>query len=65
MTEKPAAFLADFTNLRNVQSRKVVQLVFEIDVARTDEALNCLGWPDAVDPKKCAIAVYNDDAQGV
>lgn len=66
MTERPAAFRAEFVNLRNVQSRKVVQLVFEIPVEKTDEALNCLGWPDAASPKVCAIAVLNEDAaQGI
>jgi len=60
--ERPAAIRADFCNLRNIQGRKVIQIVLEVPVERSEEILGVLGWPDAHSPKQVAIALLNEDA---
>ena len=50
-----AALTADFCNLKNIQGRKVVQLIFEIPLEQAEKACMILGWPNAIEPKKCAI----------
>lgn len=57
-----AAIRATFTNIRNIQGRKVVQLIFEIPVEQAGRVYDSLGWPDATESKWCAIALLNEDA---
>ena len=56
-----AALTADFCNLKNIQGRKTVQLIFEIPIEQAEKACMVLGWPNAIEPKKCAIALLNED----
>lgn len=62
---EPAAIRATFTNIRNIQGRKVVQLICEIPIEQAEKACMILGWPDAVEPKWVAIALLNEDAADV
>ena len=57
------AIRADFCNLKNIQGRKVVQIILEVPVERAFEIFDVLGWPDAHSPKAVAIALLNEDAQ--
>ena len=59
-----AAIRATFTNIQNIQGRKVVQLVLEIPIEQAEKACMVLGWPDAANPRWCAIALLNEDAIG-
>ena len=52
---------ATFCNLKNIQGRKVVQLIFEIPIEQAEKACMILGWPDAIDPKWCVLALLNED----
>lgn len=46
---------ATFCNLKNIQGRKVVQLIFEVPIEQAEKACMVLGWPDAIDPKWCKL----------
>lgn len=48
---------ADFANWRPVTGRKVLQLIFEIDISQTGEVLRRLGTPTPGESKWCAIAL--------
>lgn len=50
---------ADFANWRPVTGRKVLQLIFEIDIAQTGEVLRRLGTPTPGESKWCAIALLD------
>ncbi len=39
----PAAFQAEFVNVKNVPSRKVLQVIFEVAVEESSKALDALG----------------------
>lgn len=53
----PAAFQATFSNLRTVNGRKVLQLIFEIPIEQSNQALEILGGvPDPSKSIWCAIA---------
>ena len=57
-----AIIRADFCNLKNIQGRKVIQIICEIPVERAYELTEALGWPDAHSPKAVAIALLDEDA---
>lgn len=42
---KPAAISADFADFRQVKSRKVAQLIFEVPLEQLPEVMEVLGWP--------------------
>lgn len=42
---KPAAIRADFADFRQVKSRKVAQLIFEVPLEQLPEVMEVLGWP--------------------
>jgi hypothetical protein len=42
---KPAAIRADFADFRQVKSRKVAQLIFEVPLEQLPEVMQVLGWP--------------------
>jgi hypothetical protein len=42
---KPAAIHADFADFRQVKSRKVAQLIFEVPLEQLPEVMQVLGWP--------------------
>lgn len=58
-----AIIRADFCNLKNIQGRKVIQIICEIPIERAHELTDCLGWPDAHSPKAVAIALLNEDLE--
>jgi len=60
-----AIIMADFCNVRNIQGRKVVQLVCEVPMELAGQAIDTLGWPDASSPKKVCIALMNEDAERI
>lgn len=51
---------ADFANWRPVTGRKVLQLIFEIDISQTGEVLRRLGTPTPGESKWCAIALLEN-----
>lgn len=55
MTEY-AAIQASFANIRIIQGRKVLQLVFEVPVEDAPKITAALGWPNPAEPARCAIA---------
>lgn len=59
-----AIIRATFCNLKNIAGRKVVQIICEVPVEQAGQVYECLGWPDASDPKWVAIALLNEDKHG-
>ena len=57
-----AVIRADFCNLKNIQGRKVIQIICEVPVEQAGMLYQALGWPDAHSPKAVAIALLNEDA---
>lgn len=58
----PTAIKATFCNFRNIQTRKVVQIVCEVPIEQAGQVYESLGWPDASDPKWVAICLLNENA---
>lgn len=52
---------AEYVNWRTVMGRKVLQLVFEIDIARQQEVLTMLGTPTVGESKWVAIALLENN----
>lgn len=52
---------ADFATWRPVQGRKILQLVFEVPIERTQHVLDMLGIPQPGASKWCAIALLNKE----
>lgn len=50
---------ADFATWRPVQGRKVLQLVFEVPIEKTQHVLDMLGIPQPGESKWCAIALLS------
>lgn len=45
--ENPAAFGAEYVDLKVIKTRRAVQIVFEVPLEAADHALKCLGgMPD-------------------
>lgn len=48
-------------NIRNVPTRSVAQIIFEVDVQMADEVLRRLGgWPQAGLSRPCTIEVLDE-----
>lgn len=58
-----AAITADFSDLRTVKTRKVVQLIFEISAENAKHALDVLGFPSSDRPIPVAIAKLMPEAK--
>lgn len=56
-----AAIRADFCNLKNIQGRKVVQIILEVPVEQAGMVYESLGWPDATAPKAVAVCLLKED----
>lgn len=61
--DKPAIFKATYTNFKNVPSRSVVQLIFEVPVEQYDQAYRVLGIPHPGEQRWFAIARLIDNEQ--
>lgn len=58
---KPSAFRATFSDLKNIKTRQVVQLIFEIPLADFDAAYDVLGgMPNPACERWFAIAALKD-----
>lgn len=56
---KPAAIAATFVDFKNVKTRGVLQLVFEVPLHQAKVALDTLGYPDASAEKWFGIAALS------
>lgn len=61
----PAVIAATFSDWRPVKSRKVLQLIFEVPVEKTELVLNTLGAPMPHEDNWCAIAVLTEEARSL
>lgn len=61
--DQPTAIRATFCNFKNIQGRKVVQLICEIPIEDAEKACMVLGWPNAVEPRWVAIALLNENTK--
>lgn len=55
-----AAIAATYVDFKNVKTRRVVQIVFEVPAHKAEEALKMLGIPDAAQERWFAIAALKD-----
>lgn len=57
----PAVIAATFSDWRPVKSRKVLQLIFEVPVEKTEEVLKALGAPLPHEDKWCAVTLLKEE----
>lgn len=59
-----AIIRASYTNIKNIQGRKQIQIICEVPMERAHEVFDVLGWPSAHESKYVAIALLNEDIHG-
>jgi len=54
-----AIIAADFVDFRTVKTRKVLQIVLEVDMLKAQDVLNALGFPTSDKPISVAVALLS------
>ena len=63
--DQATAFKATFHNLRVIMGRKMLQVVLEVPIEDGSKVTDILGWPDPTNSKWVAVALLNEDANGI
>jgi acid phosphatase family membrane protein YuiD len=58
---KPAAFQATYANFKNVQSRKVLQIILEVPIENAHQVFSVLGMPNSHESAWVAVARLEND----
>ena len=56
-----AAIRASYTNIKNIQGRKTIQIICEVPMEHAHLVFDALGWPAAHESKYVVIALLNED----
>lgn len=61
---KPLAFQATYANFKNVQSRKVLQVILEVPIEQATQVFDALGMPNAHASTWVAVARLIPEKEG-